>query len=177
VLGGVALCLLVLVIALAVSGDEQGPSVASGDGSQADDAATPTPTPETDPDADDAKADEAPATPPVYPVVVALESRKVRALDVLLVATALGKPSDYPSALAYCDGLEIEGLRGWRLPLIGELHSLAEANMLARGMFWSSTASDTFGDGHMAWNARRGHALPHAADALAVCVRGGTSGS
>ena len=38
-------------------------------------------------------------------------------------------------------------------------------------------ASDTFGDGHMAWNGRRAHALPYATNALAVCVRGEASGS
>ena len=46
-----------------------------------------------------------------------------------------------------------------------------------RGYFWSSTAADTFGDNHLAWNVRRGYAEPHDKDATAVCVRGGVSGS
>ena len=104
----------------------------------------------------------------MYPVVAALEARKVRALDVLLVATTWSTPSDYATASAYCDALDVEGLRGWRLPHIGELYSLAQASMLSRAMFWSSTAADTFGDGHMAWNGRKWHALPFAAAAVAV---------
>lgn len=178
VLGGVALLLLVLVIALAVSNGQDTPEVASGDAPSGDDAAATTPTPsETTPTKNDASAEPEPAAPPQYPVVNALKSRQVRALDVLLIATALGKPGDYTAAVAYCDALEIEGLRGWRLPHIGELSSLAEANMISRGMYWSSTAADTFGDDHMAWNVRRSNAAPYGDDAVAVCVRGGASGS
>jgi hypothetical protein len=183
VLGAVALSLLVLVIALALSAKDGTAEVASGDEPAADDAPSSTPSPSEptpgDGDEGDASADEA-SLPPggVYPVVAALEARKVRALDVLLVATTWGKPSNYSAAAAYCEGLDVEGLKGWRLPAIGELYSLAQANMISRGMFWSSTSADTFGDGHMAWNARRGYALPFAADAVAVCVRGeGVSGS
>jgi hypothetical protein len=178
VLGGVALLLFILVVALAVSTGPDASEVAATDAPAADGAASTTPTPDQATPADEgAEADAAPEPPPVYPVVTALQARKVRALDVLLIATARGKPGDYSAAVTYCDTLEVEGLRGWRLPQIGELSSLAQANMIARGMFWSSTAADTFGDGHLAWNARRGHALPYAEDAVAVCVRGGTSGS
>lgn len=179
VLGVVALLLLALVIALAVTNGEGANEVAAGDEGEGGDASSASPTPSTTAPTNqaDAKAEEAPAAPAVYPVVAALEARKLRALDVLLVATTWGKPSDWPTAMAYCDGLDVEGIRGWRLPHIGELSSLAQANMLMRGMFWSSTAADTFGDGHLAWNVRRGYALPHAADAVAVCVRGEASGS
>jgi hypothetical protein len=180
VLGCVALLLLALVIALAVTNGQGTAEVAADDEAGADDApsATPTPSSSTPARQADAEADEPPVAPAVYPVVAALEARKLRALDVLLVATSWGKPSDWSTAMAYCDGLDVEGIRGWRLPQIGELYSLAQANMLApRSMFWSSTAADTFGDGHMAWNTRRGHALPYAADAVAVCVRGEASGS
>jgi hypothetical protein len=179
VLGCVALLLLALVIALAVTNGQGTAEVTADNEAEADDApsATPTPSSSTPARQADAEADEPPAAPAVYPVVAALEARKLRALDVLLVATSWGKPSNWSTAMAYCDGLDVEGIRGWRLPQIGELYSLAQANMLARGMFWSSTAADTFGDGHLAWNTRRGHALPYAEDAVAVCVRGEASGS
>jgi hypothetical protein len=179
-LGAVALSLLVLVIALAISSGGGTAEVASGDEPAADDApaSTPSPSEPTSDEREGARADEASEPPAVYPVVAALETRKVRALDVLLVATTWGKPSDWSTAAAYCEGLDVEGVRGWRLPHIGELHSLAQASMISRGMFWSSTAADTFGDEHMAWNARRDHAQPYAADAVPVCVRGGeASGS
>lgn len=125
-----------------------------------------------------AKANEPPPPPPEYPVVNALEARKVRALDVLLIASDPSKPSDFGSAIRYCEELDIEGLRGWRLPHVGELHSISRANMIGRrGYFWSSTAADTFGDDHLAWNVKRGYAQPYDKDAAAVCVRGGASGS
>ncbi len=176
-LASVAVLLFALVMALAVSDDPADSEVASSSTPSGGDAATP------DRAASDSSPGDAEATPDPtpearvdYPVVTALRSRKVRALDVLLIATTLGNPSDYPAAAAYCDSLEIEGLRGWRLPQIGELSTLATANMISRGMYWSSTAADTFGDDHMAWNVRRGHAAPHNEDAVAVCVRGGASG-
>lgn len=185
-LGVVALSLLVLVIALALSQDGGQADVAAAESAAADDAPTTSPKPsaadtpaDRDDDDDDAKADDAAPgeAPAVYPAVAAIEARKVRALDVLLVANAWSKPSDYSTASAYCDALDVEGLRGWRLPHIGELSSLAQANMLSRAMFWSSTAADTFGDEHMAWNGRKWHALPFAAPAVAVCVRGEATGS
>lgn len=178
VLGVVALALLALVVGLWISSDRATPVVADGSDAEPDDApSSAEATPEPTPTPDDAEANPAPAEPVVYPVVVALERRKARALDVLIIATAWGKPSDYPSAAAYCAALDVEGVRGWRLPHVGELRSLAQANMIARGMFWSSTAADTFGDERMAWNARRGYAAPHSDDAVAVCVRGEASGS
>lgn len=124
------------------------------------------------------KANEPPPPPPEYPVVNALEARKVRALDVLLIASDPSTPSDFSSAIRYCEELDIEGLRGWRLPHVGELSSISQANMIGRrGYFWSSTAADTFGDDHLAWNVKRGYAQPYDKDAAAVCVRGGVSGS
>jgi hypothetical protein len=177
-LGGVALLLLALVIALALSSGQPPSEVAASDASSDPQAPSATPTPsEPTPATDDEPADATPSAPPVYPVVTALQARKVRALDVLLIATARGKPGNFSAAEAYCGELDVDGVRGWRLPQIGELSSLAQANMIARGMFWSSTAADTFGDGHLAWNARRGYALPHSQDAVAVCVRGEASGS
>ncbi|MCX4242205.1 hypothetical protein [Paraliomyxa miuraensis] len=175
-LGGVAILLLALVIGLAVSGDDD-PEVASAESSANDETSPPSTPAEGDPGQTKAAEESAPAGPRRYRVIDALAARKVRALDVLLIATDYGKPGDYTAAAAYCGGLEIEGLVDWRLPQIGELSSLAEASMIGRGMYWSSTASDTFGDGHMAWNVRRRHAQPYDDDAIAVCVRGGASGS
>lgn len=175
VLGAVALLLLGVVIVLALSSGDDASEVASNDSADAP-APTPDPTPSDAAEAD-AKADEPPPGPRSYRVVDALAARKIRALDVLLMAVDRPKPADYATAEAYCRELDIDGLRGWRLPHIGELSSLAQASMIPRGMYWSSTAADTFGDGRMAWNVRRSHAEPHDDDAIAVCVRGGASGS
>ncbi len=174
-LGLVALVLLGLVITLAVwPSDDDDAQVASQD---QDTPPPTTPDEPTTPPEPATLVDEPPPPPPTYPVVEALKHRRVRALDVLLVATDFSSPSDFSTADAYCSGLEVEGLEQWRLPHVGELSSLNQANMIGRGYYWSSTAADTFGDVHMAWNVRRGYAKPHDSDAVAVCVRGGVSGS
>jgi hypothetical protein len=171
-LGGIAVVLLGLVITLALwPSDEATDTVAS-----TDDASSPTDSSKTKPKPDESKAGP-PPPPPEYTVVNALEARRVRALDVLIIATDLSGPGDHPAAASYCAQLDIEGLAGWRLPHVGELRSLSDAKMIGRGMYWSSNPADTFGDAHLAWNVRRSYAQPHDKDAVAVCVRGDTSGS
>ncbi|MCH9682438.1 MAG: hypothetical protein K0V04_13460 [Deltaproteobacteria bacterium] len=174
VLGVVALGLLGLVITLAVwPSDDPNDEVAAS-------PATPTPTEPTQtpkPVEPPTVTDEPPPPPPTYAVVEALRTRQVRALDVLLIASEFSKPGDFVAASSYCSGLEVEGLAGWRLPRVGELTSLDQAEMIDRGYYWSSTAADTFGDAHFAWNERRNRAEPHESNAVAVCVRGEAGGS
>ncbi len=182
VLGGVALLLLVLVVALAVWPDDEDTDEVATRDAEAEQAAKLKAANEAkaraEQEAAEKKANEPPPPPPEYAVVNALEARRVRALDVLLMATDTSKPSDFVSASSYCQQLDIDGLQGWRLPAVGELSSLSKANMIGRrGYFWSSTAADTFGDDHLAWNVRRGYAESRDKDATAVCVRGGVSGS
>ncbi len=129
--------------------------------------------------------DEPPAETPQAPVVdaiapgqvqtrvmEALRSRKVRALDILLVAPGADTPMLHAEAVAHCEGLTIEGIDGWRLPTLGELTSMMEAQMLGGGYYWSSTAADTFGDTHWSWFGRRGRPVQRSAESLVVCVRG-----
>jgi hypothetical protein len=118
------------------------------------------------------------ARPPVVPpppktrVQAALRAREIRALDILLVARKATRPLPYAEAERHCAGLDIRGIQGWRLPDVGELSSLGDAGFAGRGYYWSSTAGDTFGDTHMAWNGRNRQSGSRLKPAAALCVRG-----
>ena len=80
---------------------------------------------------------------------------------------------EYQDAHDYCRTLEIDALADWRLPDIGELHSIGAADMLvSRTAYWSSTPADTFGDRHLAFVPRRSRVLSGASKADVLCVRG-----
>jgi hypothetical protein len=110
--------------------------------------------------------------PPKTKVQAALRAREVRALDILLVARKPTRPLAFADATRHCSALDVRGIQGWRLPDVGELASLGSAGMLARGVYWSQTSGDTFGDTHMAWNGRTGQAASRIKGAVALCVRG-----
>lgn len=171
ILGGAAALLLVIIVTVvAWPSDDEDSEVASStpatdatkddEGSESE-AETP----------EDEGADEPTPAAAGTPILDALRSRKVRALDVLLVATEASGDSDHATAAAYCESLELEGITGWRLPHVGELNAMSEARMLPRGFYWSATAADLFGDSYLAWNERRETAAAHDKDAVALCVR------
>jgi hypothetical protein len=93
----------------------------------------------------------------------ALRQRKVRALDLLLVAPepvikrrrkTRTRRMNFGDAVTYCEGLDIDGVQGWRLPTIGELNSLTKGRLLDDAKFWSATKADTFGQSRVVWNSR-----------------------
>ncbi len=110
--------------------------------------------------------------PPKTRVEAALRARELRALDILLVVRKPSRPLSYADAETYCSAMDVRGIQGWRLPDVGELASLDEAGMLARGFYWSHTPGDTFGDTHMAWNGRTRQAGSRVKGSVALCVRG-----
>ena len=103
-------------------------------------------------------------------MIAALRARTIRALDVLLVARQRGTMT-VADAEKHCDALDVAGVAHWRLPALGELASLTDAGMLARGAYWTNTAADTFGDTRMAWNSSRREASVRYKPAAVVCVR------
>lgn len=119
--------------------------------------------------------DEPPATVEDSKLVLAaLESRDVRAFDTFLVAEEYSKDTTFARATAYCEQLEVAGLTGWRLPTIGELWSLGEGKVMKRGLFWSVTLGDAYGEKRLIYNARKDSIAPVPADwdgAQAVCIR------
>lgn len=107
-------------------------------------------------------------------VLAALESREVRALDTLVVTAERTSELTHAAALSHCETLVVAGLGGWRLPEIGELFSIGDANLLRRGIYWSETVGDVHGDDRLVYNTRRSRIAPVRKDwdgAHAVCVR------
>lgn len=167
------------VIAMAIETDEA--ASAPDEATPAKKGATepePEPEPETEPETE--ASDETNDSDVVYR---ALSERKVRALDLLLVApepvvkwrrrTSVRKLS-FEDATSYCADLDIGGVTGWRLATIGELSTLTAGRMLDRGKFWSVTKADTFGQSRVVWNsqtAKMGPAPVNWRGGRVLCVR------
>lgn len=194
--GGVALGLVALAIVCAVrepEPDEEGDKVASKDASKdaskskhANASADGEPDPSDDGEdgdgttpataADTLTLDGEDAAPSV--VLAAIQRRNVRALDILLVQSKSAGVLEFQDAHDYCRTLEIDALADWRLPDIGELHSIGAADMLdSRTAYWSSTPGDTFGDAHLAFAPRRARVINGADKADVLCVRGDRASS
>lgn len=118
-------------------------------------------------------------------VYAALEKRRIRALDIMLVAPepyykkrrrrrARVRRMTFAKAEAYCNGLDIDAVSGWRLASIGELGSLSSVGMLPNGKFWTTTKADAFGDQRVVWNNKRDRMGPAPVGwkgGRVVCVR------
>jgi hypothetical protein len=122
-------------------------------------------------DADDPGHPEPAALDDDALVYAALMQRKIRALDILLVspeATRKIKGRRTPRVLqthwadahTYCEGLEIDGVGGWRLPTAGEFRTLGSSNMIDRRIYWSATEGDAFGSDRVVWNNHKKQMAP-----------------
>ncbi|MBV1859152.1 MAG: hypothetical protein KUG77_12130, partial [Nannocystaceae bacterium] len=182
---GAAALLLVGIIAVGVSGGEdeadEDTTLARAETSKTDrgsptDAEAKTPESEDDTADPPQAADEQSAAGGEGPTRIghALRTRAIRGLDVLLVSNTQG-PLSWAAAKEHCGGLELGGLTTWRLPAVGELMSLSQAQMTGRGYYWSATPADTFGDTPLVWYAKRSRVVTRARDNLVLCVRGGSA--
>lgn len=118
-------------------------------------------------------------------IYAGLVSQKFRALDILLIAPEPRKKvrkrytksparMTWAAATAFCDGLDVAGVTGWRLPRVGELGSITTNELIADGKFWSQTEGDTFGRSRVVWNtqtSRMGTAPVKWKGGRVVCVR------
>ena len=90
-------------------------------------------------------------------IAQALEEREIRSWNAFLIAGDDAPNLVFKDAELYCKTLSAGGISGWRLPSIGELLSLSGAKLLDRkGIFWSETPGDAFGDTRMVVNAKKG---------------------
>lgn len=90
-------------------------------------------------------------------IAQALEEREIRSWNAFLIAGEDAPNLVFEEAVLYCKTLSAGGISGWRLPSIGELLSLSGAKLLDRkGIFWSETPGDAFGDTRMVVNAKKG---------------------
>jgi hypothetical protein len=117
-------------------------------------------------------------------IISALADQKIRALDVLLMAPEAKELTkkghkitarlDFEAAFTYCSELDIDGLKDWRLPTAGELASLSANKMLAKGVYWSETEGDSFGNERVVWSVRKKRMKPMRRSytgARTMCVR------
>jgi hypothetical protein len=81
---------------------------------------------------------------------------------------------NFQAAVAQCEAFNAKGATGWRLPTLGEMHTLAAAHVVDRGVYWSSTEADAFGKQALVWSEKKSRAAPIGkkwSGARAVCVR------
>jgi hypothetical protein len=139
-------------------------------------AVPPTETEKKDAPPETADTDQGDAPQAIDAAVIdeALEGRKIRELEHLLVSRASRKKRLFAEAEAYCQALEVAGISGWRLPEIGELFSLSGARLVRRYVFWSKTVGDAGGERRLTWNAKRKRIRPMSPKwrgGRTVCVR------
>lgn len=107
-------------------------------------------------------------------VAAAVRAHQVRALDALLVDEPRSKLGSFEAAVEYCEAREVAGIRGWRVPTLGELRTLGGAKMFKPGTYWSDTLADAVGDERFVWVASRRKPVPHTTrwrKGRVVCVR------
>ena len=108
-------------------------------------------------------------------IAQALEEREIRSWDAFLIAGEEAPAMAFKDAETFCKTLTAGDIAGWRLPSIGELLSLSGAKILDRkGVFWSETPGDAFGDTRMVVNAKKGSTSAVRTDwdgARPICVR------
>lgn len=91
----------------------------------------------------------------------------------IVFAPAIPPKRRFAAAAQQCEAMSTGDAR-WRLPTLGELHTLTAAHAIERGVYWSGTESDTFGTRALVWSEKKTAAMPITKKwkgARAVCVR------
>jgi hypothetical protein len=80
----------------------------------------------------------------------------------------------FRKAKQMCDDMNVGGAQGWRMPTLAELHVLAVAKAIDRGVYWSGTEADSFGSRALIWSEKKTAAAPITkawGGARALCVK------
>jgi len=80
----------------------------------------------------------------------------------------------FAAAKKLCEDMNAGALKGWRMPTLAELHVLAVARVIDRGVYWSGTEEDAFGPQALIWSEKKSAAVPITkawSGARALCVR------
>lgn len=89
-------------------------------------------------------------------IAQALEEREIRSWNAFLIAGDDAPSMTFGDAETFCKTLSAGDISGWRLPSVGELLSIVGAKLLDRkGVFWSETPGDAFGDTRLVVNAKK----------------------
>jgi len=81
----------------------------------------------------------------------------------------------FRGAQKLCDEMNQGAIKGWRMPTLAELHVLALGQVIDRGVYWSGTEAEAFGDRALIWSEKKTTAAPITkvwSGARALCVRG-----
>lgn len=80
----------------------------------------------------------------------------------------------FAAAEAQCAEMNGGAEGPWRLPTLAEVHALAKAHVLERGVYWSSTEAGAFGDKALVWSEKKSRAAPIGkkwGGGRAVCIK------
>jgi hypothetical protein len=80
----------------------------------------------------------------------------------------------FRKAKQMCDDMNAGETHRWRMPTLAELHALAIAHAIDRGVYWSGTEADAFGSRALVWSEKKTTAAPITkawGGARALCVR------
>jgi hypothetical protein len=173
--GAGALVLVALVVAVSSPGGaEQTAAETPPDETEVATPSTAAPVPSEDeaPTIDAAESEAPPeAAAPPRPA----ESRGRLGEHAGIVYAPLHPPKRaFDAAAAQCEKMNGAGQGGWRLPTLGELHTLTVDHVVERGVYWSITESDAFGTRALVWSEKKSRAAPIGKQwrgARALCVR------
>lgn len=118
------------------------------------------------------------ATPDAVTNVAAVELARSRGElaihEGIVFAPKRSPKKNFAGAQKLCVDMNAGALKGWRLPTLAELHVLALAGVIDRGVYWSGTDADEFGDRALVWSEKKTTAAPITKawkGARALCVR------
>ena len=125
---------------------------------------------------DDEQEDEEPALGHSQDALVAaaLKARHIRSLDTLVLDPRRSKKGSLERARAHCADRDVHGVRGWRLPQIGEISALVSSSFLEKDYYWTETIGDTSGQRQLVYDGRHSKIKsmsPRFKGARGVCVR------
>ena len=105
---------------------------------------------------------------------LALNQRKLRALDMLLIDPRRSGRGNFKKAWEYCNERDAYGVTGWRLPTVGEITTLVSTGMVTKDRYWTITDADTSGSRRLLYDGKRKRIKnysPYYKGARAVCIR------
>jgi hypothetical protein len=93
--------------------------------------------------------------------------------DGIVYAPLQAPKRDFHAAAQMCEEMNRGSVGGWRMPKLGEIHTLAAAHVIERGVYWSGTEADGFPGFGLIWSEKNTRAAPiakHWKGARAMCI-------
>jgi hypothetical protein len=109
----------------------------------------------------------------------ALDGRKLRALDMLVIDPRRSRRGNFKKAIDHCTDRDAYGVTQWRLPTVGEVTTLVSTGIVSRDRYWTSTEANTSGSRRLLYDGKRKRIRsysPYYKGARGVCVRKRSAG-